>query len=40
MKLPDGIGIVQLLALALAAGGGGGGGDYGITQGGKVYVRL
>ena len=55
VKLPDGIGIVQPLALAIAAGGGGnqatytrqlgtyqggGGGDYGITQGGKVSVRL
>ena len=55
VKLPDGIGIVQPLALAVAAAGsgntttyirqlgtyqGGGGGDYGITQGGKVSVRL
>ena len=35
----DGIGIVQPLALAVATGGGGGG-DYGITQGGKISVRL
>ena len=55
VKLSDGIGIVQPLALAVAAGGGGnpttytrqlgkyqggGGGDYGITQCGKVSVRL
>jgi hypothetical protein len=39
VRLSDGIGIVQPLALAVATGGGGGG-DYGITQGGKISVRL
>ena len=39
VRLSDRIGIVQPLALAVATGGGGGG-DYGITQGGKISVRL
>ena len=41
VRLLDGIGIAQPLAIAVGyASGGGGGGDYGITQGGRVSVRL